>query len=309
MPSLFYSWQSDSPSQGSREVLRGALELATLRMATGMDEANRLIVDEDTRGLPGSPAIATSILDKIGSCEVFVADVTLCYTADSRAGRRAPNPNVLIELGYAFHAVGTGRVLMVMDASFGSPESLPFDLRSNRVLVYSCPADLADGSGLRENLASKLELSLRTILEKAGIPRPTPPPLSVALTHRERVIQSRYHEYRLYVNVSNNTQDIIRNWGIELRMPRPILKPDNKHSVLELSSDEKFAVMRRGQEFGSGPIYPGEDRSVLIVDYVMNDDLWENRAAFFDLEIVAKVFVNDKFVSEARRRMRDMQVY
>jgi hypothetical protein len=41
--------------------------------------------------------------------------------------RRTPNPNVLVELGYALKALGDERVIVVVNTAFGKEELLPFD--------------------------------------------------------------------------------------------------------------------------------------------------------------------------------------
>ena len=45
-----------------------------------------------------------------------------------------PNPNVLIEYGYALKSVGYGRMIAVLNKAFGDPGSkpLPFDLQHKR---------------------------------------------------------------------------------------------------------------------------------------------------------------------------------
>ena len=64
-------------------------------------------LDKDTQGIAGSPPIAETILQKVEDCAVFVAD--LSFVGESKSGfsntsgkpRQFPNPNVLIEYGYA----------------------------------------------------------------------------------------------------------------------------------------------------------------------------------------------------------------
>ena len=62
----------------------------------------------------------------------FVADVSIVTPAG--ATRLIPNPNVLLELGYASKAIGWERIVMVANTAFGQPEELPFDLRKRRVI-------------------------------------------------------------------------------------------------------------------------------------------------------------------------------
>jgi hypothetical protein len=47
-----------------------------------------------------------------------VADVTFIGTCGEK---RIPNPNVMIELGYALRAVSSSRVILLMNTAFGGP--------------------------------------------------------------------------------------------------------------------------------------------------------------------------------------------
>ena len=134
---IFYSWQSDLANSTNRGMIEYALRRAAKTIASDESLAVEAVVDRDTAGVAGSPAIATTILEKIGRADVFVPDVSLVTPAD--AARQAPNPNVLIELGYAIAALGWTRIVMVMNTAYGGPDVLPFDLRGHRVISYECP--------------------------------------------------------------------------------------------------------------------------------------------------------------------------
>ncbi|NSZ75042.1 hypothetical protein G6L74_14925 [Agrobacterium tumefaciens] len=43
-------------------------------------------------GVPGTPNISETILNKIRECEIFVGDVT--FVAKTEGGKQIPNPNV-----------------------------------------------------------------------------------------------------------------------------------------------------------------------------------------------------------------------
>lgn len=66
------------------------------------------VIDRDTVGVSGSPDIGQTIFQKIDKAAVFVADVSI-INAGSDEDRQTPNPNVLIELGYAMRAIGPAR--------------------------------------------------------------------------------------------------------------------------------------------------------------------------------------------------------
>lgn len=66
--------------------------------------------DEATTGTTGSPNIVTTLFSKIDNCDLFIADLSLCFTEDRQNEKKSPNPNVLLELGYAVKTLGWGQV-------------------------------------------------------------------------------------------------------------------------------------------------------------------------------------------------------
>ena len=137
---VFWSWQSDRDERVARHVIREAIVIALDRLSGDVDVEDRLEIDHDTRGLPGSPDIVTAILEKIDAADVFVADVTPIAVSDK--GKHVANPNVLIELGYAKKSLGQDRWITVWNTAFTDcrVEDLPFDLRGKRgPITYSLP--------------------------------------------------------------------------------------------------------------------------------------------------------------------------
>lgn len=123
---LFYSWQMDRPSKLCRDFIRRALDEAAAILAT---KGFELQIDSDTKGVAGTPPITETILRKIRENHLFLADMTFVAQAGDKL---IPNPNVMGEYGYALHAKGSARILLVMNTAFGPPEKLPFDLRHLR---------------------------------------------------------------------------------------------------------------------------------------------------------------------------------
>ncbi len=141
---IFWSWQSDTPGKTGRHFIRGVLLDAVEQLALGdeLDEPVRekLHLDHDRKGIPGSPDLAQAILEKIRNSAVFIADVT--PIGKTNEGKSLINPNVAIELGYALSFVGDEGLLMVLNEAYGGRESLPFDLRhKGGPIIYKLPAD------------------------------------------------------------------------------------------------------------------------------------------------------------------------
>ena len=130
---IFYSWQSDLPGNKTRSFIRECIDEAIdLAEESEAIEAER---DEATTGVTGSPNIVTTLFSKIDDCDMFVADLSLCFTENQKTEKKSPNPNVLIELGYAAKTLGWERIICLCNTNFG--EEYPFDVAHNRITKYS----------------------------------------------------------------------------------------------------------------------------------------------------------------------------
>lgn len=164
---IFYSWQSDLPNATNRAFIQAALDGAAAKLGDDPHLAVDPVIDRDTKGRAGSPEIVGTIFEKIEAADVFVADVSLITPPD--ASRPSPNPNVLLELGFAIRAKNWDRIILVMNTEYGGPTELPFDLRGRRISTYTCKNEFgSDKSVGRKGLESVLKDALRTILELLG---------------------------------------------------------------------------------------------------------------------------------------------
>jgi hypothetical protein len=130
---IFYSWQSDRPNKTNRTLIEEALNRAVRSINASGQHPQPIIVDRDTQEVPGAPHIAETILRKIDGAALVVADVTPVTSQPYPI----PNPNVMFETGYALARLGPGRVITVLNDSYGAVETLPFDLGYRRALIYT----------------------------------------------------------------------------------------------------------------------------------------------------------------------------
>ncbi|GHU77820.1 hypothetical protein FACS189462_0720 [Spirochaetia bacterium] len=130
---LFYSWQSDTEEKCNRYFIQTVLE----QIAKDFSDENvmQINIDQATRDEPGSPNISQTILKKIDECSIFLADMTLINAKEST--KKTPNPNVLIELGYAIKRHGFDKIILLFNSICGKVDDLPFDIRQNRILQYN----------------------------------------------------------------------------------------------------------------------------------------------------------------------------
>jgi hypothetical protein len=159
---VFYAWQSDRDQKGNRHFIRRALDDAAKRINEDNALGVAIKIDADTEGVLGTPAVTETILGKIRSSDIFVPDLT--FIAETDAGKLIPNPNVMVEYGYALRALTFEAMMPVMNTHYGAPTELPFDLGHVRhPTQYDLPPDSPDGvrRTARTTLSEKLEGILR----------------------------------------------------------------------------------------------------------------------------------------------------
>jgi len=144
---VFYSWQSDLPNNLNRSFIESALKKAAKQISKDQNFTIEPVIDRDTSGLPGSPSITAAITEKIAKSDLFVCDISIVNNQST--GRKTPNPNVLLELGYASAVLGWDRIIMVQNIAFGGYESIPFDLRDKRIVDYYLNNNLAETAEIK----------------------------------------------------------------------------------------------------------------------------------------------------------------
>ena len=125
---IFYSWQSDLPSKTNKTFLEKSILSAV--ESINSEQKALSVLDRDTKNEIGSPNIVDTVLYKINHCKFFICDISFINS-------NIPNPNVLIELGYAIKTLGWQKIICLFNTSTGKIEDLPFDINHNRVTPYN----------------------------------------------------------------------------------------------------------------------------------------------------------------------------
>lgn len=160
---VFYSWQSDLDLSATRSLIEEALTTAARSIAADASVSIEPVVDRDTVGVAGTPAVVDTLLGKIATADVFVADVSIINAGAEQ--RPTPNPNVLVELGFAVARLGWEHILLVQNTAYGKPEALPFDLRHRRIVRYELKPEATDRDEVKDELGSGFEAALRQIFD------------------------------------------------------------------------------------------------------------------------------------------------
>lgn len=160
---IFYSWQNDLPQKTHRYFLDRCIQDALKSLEK--EAKVYMEYDRDTMGLMGSPDITESIFNKIDKSVLFVCDVSIINPESE--GKKTPNPNVLIELGYAASKLGWERIVCLFDSNTGKIEDLPFDLRQKRITPFN-PSEPNE----RQRITSILALNIKDLFVQGKLFNP-----------------------------------------------------------------------------------------------------------------------------------------
>ncbi len=161
---VFFSWQSDLSANQTKRFIEESIELAK----SLLPESIILVPDEATRNRLGSPDIMNSIFEKIDECDLFIADVSIVGHYELPAAEEddeepeikyLPNPNVLLELGYAAARISWERCVCLANTKFGAISQLPFDLNHRRITDISY-----ENSTRKQKISDIAEIIKSTIL-------------------------------------------------------------------------------------------------------------------------------------------------
>ena len=168
--SIFYSWQSDTPKSVNRDFIRTAIDDAVSQLSADASVHDAPRIESGMEGESGTPEVASVMFKRIRKSAVFIADVTLVGTIkhdDGRDDKRVPNPNVLLEMGYAAARIGWGRIICVMNEHYGKRADQPFDVRNRRFPIdYKLkPGNAKNSDAKRTDLTLWLKNAIECVLE------------------------------------------------------------------------------------------------------------------------------------------------
>lgn len=302
---IFYSWQSDIKAAANRTFIEDALELAVKHLQSENKITVEPVIDRDTKSIPGSPDISSTILKKIDNCQIFVGDVTVINSKTTE--RPTPNPNVLIELGYAMKALGSQRIILIQNTYFGGIELLPFDIRQRRIITYYSPLDINSRSQEKKSLKINLEKAISSIL---NIPLNKDDLIKINILHKEIKITQEHHDYGLIINLENIATRRVDDWYIDVEFPTELLQPNTTYaSKIDKRSNEDYSLFRSSNKTHSGSILPNDSKLALSLDYYIDNIIFFRRNELLDKRVTVTLYIDGKFSKKEERNIRELQSF
>ena len=306
---IFFSWQSDTRAAANRTLIQAALEAAAVELRDDESISVQPVVDRDTLAVPGAPDIGATIFEKIDASAAIVADVTIVN--GNAEDPPTPNPNVLIELGYALKSLSDRRLILVQNVAFGGPELLPFDLRQKRVLTYNSPAEAPSRVEERRRLQSALRDALALILAQERVQPASEYPVELAIAYKKRPTSSgERHDYQLQITLKNVGSRPITQWHVDVEFPTRLLEPNVTYgSRVPDRSDGDSTLFRATQDTHPGAIYPDDTKIVMTIDYMMDHQIFYDRRGLFDQRVTAIAYVHGEHAATGEKVVQDLQCF
>ena len=152
---IFYSWQSDLSAKNTKDFIQKVIKMVIKELYQDQN-IDMLEFDRDTQNVPGTPEIPSTILKKI-------ADLSYVH---KKEGKGIPNPNVLLEYGFALQCLGDARIIGIMNKYYGNEDIIPFDLKHRRhPLSFFLSENMENHNKEEKNLVKDLKNAIKLILE------------------------------------------------------------------------------------------------------------------------------------------------
>lgn len=288
---IFYSWQSDLPKNQNLNFIETSIKGVLRKLRQQQPISLDLKIDKATRNLAGSPDISESIFAKITNSNIFIADISIINQNYDEL-RKTPNPNVLVELGYAARALGWERIICVYNREFGNYNDLPFDLRNRRILDY------ASNNG-KEELSRKIESAICEMNKKGNL---TDKILDFLKKEIDKEILGLLSHLLLIVNCDGSKQNLFAAIQDFLNMSQNDLFKElhNKKIlgfyILKLFDEYEKKIYNHINQALSSPYYNREVLNSLIEIYEWFAEYDKFRTNYFSTLLVKSDEKEDRFI-------------
>jgi hypothetical protein len=141
---LFFSYQSDTPKNVGQSFIQSVLDKVKAKLKA---DDIYLTIDYGFQGVFGNTVLIDEMLKKSKLSDIVLADITFTSSKawneakkykwlmnreirvlEKTKDKKSPNPNVLLETGYAWALKGYERTVLILNTAYGEPEELPTDL-------------------------------------------------------------------------------------------------------------------------------------------------------------------------------------
>ncbi len=245
---IFYSWQTTTATQYNKNFILSCIEKAIKKLNKKPEFLGvEFEIIEGMRGVPGSPSVASLITDeRIPNSDIFIADLSVVNYVPKIVRRIQnlfpqkykpfQNNNVINEHGIAYNALGTEKIIGVLNKAYGSPkenpDNIPFDLRALRFPIEYSYTKNNDKGGIEKQFVDDLANALKdTAIYAIGHQKNKYSPMVVWSDWEQRILTTQ--KYFTNKKTEEITNDVLEG----------IKKPEQSIRLLGLSGLGKTRIL------------------------------------------------------------------
>lgn len=188
-------------------------------------------ISRDTAGVAGAPNIGDTIYQKIEMADILVADVTIINSGWE--GRKTPNPNVMIELGYTIKSLGWEHIVLLYNSDYGDVEELPFDINHQRMTAFSFQNE--EKVDARNRIIGSISATIELLKAKGELHGGKPVVINARKKLAALLIKAMQEVYEFY-----HDRHCDRNEGIKNFVPISDTQLENLEQIHEMLTDRQY---------------------------------------------------------------------
>lgn len=265
---VFYAWQSDRDANTTRYLIRDALEQAIARLVSDQSIAASPTLVEGPGDIFGAEGIAEKVLRNIERADFAVFDMTfIAMREDVEGAAGIPNPNVMLEAGYARANLSEQNLLYPLNTAYGAPLHLPFDLGYCGIVPFLAREDCSDVAGVTQMLADALFDKMLPIYrrmedEARAVAASQRPNVSLFINARRGSNTGPWRNYTLSIDAQAEHMDAVVDYTIEVEVPSDLVQQPQSHRDLQprRGQDQSLLFRRNVRSSASGgPVIRSEE--------------------------------------------------
>lgn len=132
---MYFSGQVDLPTEDNCDFITSCLNNSIKRLSKTVQFNLVKNIDDVNGNVPDIYISSEKTFKNILCARIFVADISIINPY--KRFRKCPNPNVLLNLGYAINTLGWDRLICICNTDSGKIENLPYELRNREIFEYS----------------------------------------------------------------------------------------------------------------------------------------------------------------------------
>ncbi len=129
---------------------------------------------------------------------------------------------------------------------------------------------------------TQAEASALAALEGRAEPLPTDLSAELEISYARVQIESKRHDYRLEVRLTNRGIEPLGAYHVDLEMPSLVVaSQENQPHYVPDRSTQKVAFFRVASTMGEPEVYPGDAKIVMSISYYVDQDIFRHRGDLF----------------------------